>query len=168
MAGTTLTFEVLSIDPDTTPHTPHLILPMEVDGEMLCPLYQGGRMTTAKVTNFYTYDPPNNTASITAPGSPWTGIERPEDIDYPGDNGEFTFAVPCGGTLNCKWVFTDGSSLEGATADGYVFVNGGYVMSFGPTYEDASGTEGYFTIPLTCRPCGNFITILFLATDYPG
>lgn len=166
MAGTKLTFEVLSIDADETPHTPHLILPMEVDGEMLCPLYQGGRMTTAKVTNFHTYDPAENTAAITAPGSPWTGLERPGEDEEVGDDGEFTFGVACGGMLNCKWVYTD--DFGETQVYGRVYVNGvDTTQEFGPGY-DPSGTEGTFTIPLTCRPCGNLITIRFLADAYPG
>lgn len=177
MAGLKITFEVLSIEADETVHTPHLILPMEVDGEMLCPLYHGGRMTTAKVTNFNT--PPYineqtlyNSASITSPGGPWTGIERPGIDEALGDVGEFTFAVPCGGVLNCKWVFTDeagaAEGIYGATADGRVYVNGVDIMTFGPWYAETAPSEGYFTIPLTCRPCGNLITIFFLGTEYPG
>lgn len=172
MAGTKLTFEVLSIDAGAA-HSTHLITPMEVDGVMLCPLYQGGRMTTAKVTNIYTYSAPDNTASITVAGSPWTGIERPGLDESVGDNGEFTFGVPCGGVLNCKWVFTDDAAVaEGpdfwATATGSVYVNGDGPTYFGPTYSDPPGTEGTFSIALSCRPCGNLITMYFFADPYPG
>ena len=174
MAGTKLTFEVLSIDPDPTPHTPHLILPMEVDGEILCPLYQGGRMTTAKVTNFVHANPSDNSASIPFPEGPWTGAERPGLDESVGDNGEFSFAVPCGGTLNCKYVYSD----EAAAANGdvgasslilSVYVNKNLQISFWVYGEETThSAEGYFPIGLTCRPCGNLITIETNIYEYPG
>lgn len=130
----------------------HFIQPIDVDGTHYCCGCEGGRSTKGVLTDGIIGSGAGNSAEIVTDCGSWTAFSGTET----GDEGELSFGVSCGSTVNLSATSVDSYGTGEYIVDVDFYIDGVFDSSI--TLTDVAPNDTV-ALSITGSPCGVIIAV---------